>query len=47
MLGKGVDGREYRRLMIRMMRRVAIAEQTAMITTTSLDNIEIEKEKNK
>ena len=47
MLGKGVDGRKYRRLMIRMMRRKVIVEQTAMIITASLDNIEIEKEKNK
>lgn len=46
MLGKGVDGREYRRMMIMTTRRMVIAEQTAMMITASLNNIEIEKEKN-
>ena len=46
MVGKGVDCREYRRLMIRTMKRRVIDEQTVIIITAALDNIEIEKEKN-
>ena len=45
MLGKGVDFREYRRMMIRTMKRMVTDEQADIIITAALDNIEIGKEK--